>query len=242
MLEYQNTTHLTRIDKNENVDGYLTHDATKYNIAIGLYSAKSWNPEVVDYQGYLEIEFSKFSWGLSEDLIDDQNPFNLRFDSIDTHSCTFERDLYPHFNEIPPESEDSIMEIFESMTCVSDLSRLNLMGTAGTTKGDSLQVTFTRCKNETEPAEPHCKSNPEIDEFIKEHRMIIFYNDQNYLSETYGSGSVNYEVKVGWINFDIHNPFYRTYYLQEQAVESEEIFFNPGWFSPEESQLFTVTQ
>ena len=70
--------------------------------------------------------------------------------------------------------------------------------------------------------------------------MIMFSNDQNYLSETYGSGSVKYEVKVDWINFDFDNPFYRTFFLQEQALESEEIFFNPGWFGPEESQFFTT--
>ena len=72
--------------------------------------------------------------------------------------------------------------------------------------------------------------------------MFILYNDQNYLSETYGTGYVNYNVKATWINFDFNSPFYRYYFIQEQAVESEEIFFNPGWFSPEETQLFTVRQ
>ena len=70
--------------------------------------------------------------------------------------------------------------------------------------------------------------------------MFILYNDQNYLSETYGSGSLYYDVKAAWINFSLDNPFYRSYLLQEQAVESEETFFNPGWFSPEEFQFFTV--
>ena len=72
--------------------------------------------------------------------------------------------------------------------------------------------------------------------------MFILYNDQNYLSETYGSGYVHYNVKSAWINFDPIIPFYRYYYVQEQAVESSERFFNPGWFSPEESNFFTVKE
>ena len=58
MLEYQNTTHLNRIDAGENQTGGLSQAATNYNIAVGLYSATSWRPERVDYEGYLDIEFA----------------------------------------------------------------------------------------------------------------------------------------------------------------------------------------
>ena len=40
-----------------------------------------------------------------------------------------------------------------------------------------------------------------------DNRMFILYNDQNYLSETYGSGSLYYDVKAAWINFSLDNPF-----------------------------------
>ena len=50
--------------------------------------------------------------------------------------------------------------------------------------------------------------------------MFILYNDQNYLSETYGTGYKDYDVKAAWISFDSDSPIYRYYFVQEQAVES----------------------
>ena len=116
-----------------------------------------------------------------------------------------------------------ITKLLTSMTCVNDVSDLSMEGKSGveSSKGTSVTVTFNRCREaEPAPAVPRCKSNEQIDQFIKEHRMFILYNDQNYLSETYGAGNIDYNVKAAWVNFDLDNPFYRYYYLQEQAVES----------------------
>ena len=40
-------------------------------------------------------------------------------------------------------------------------------------------------------------------------------------------------VEAKWISFNRQEPFERYYFLQEQKVEADDRFFNPGWFDNE---------
>ena len=77
------------------------------------------------------------------------------------------------------------------MFCVDDLSTISLQGSNGISggNGDSLTIEYVRCVDK-----PHCKSEPEINDFIKRHRMFVIYNDQTYLTENFGSETVNSDV------------------------------------------------
>ena len=73
--------------------------------------------------------------------------------------------------------------------------------------------------------------------------MFFIYNQQSYGSENYGTEDVVIKTTESfWLDFDANYPFQQTYTVAENLIESEEQFFNPGWFNPTDHRFFSLTK
>ena len=68
----------------------------------------------------------------------------------------------------------------------------------------------------------------------------MVYNQQDYNSEEYGArqNAIQSNVKYRHISFDVDRPFLEALKMEEHHIETDENFFNPGWFDSEVYQLY----
>ena len=65
-------------------------------------------------------------------------------------------------------------------------------------------------------------------------------NQQAYNSNSYGEdGFIGLSTLAHYIDFEIDQPTQRLFYLQEHQVDSDELFFNPGWFDSTEKSIYS---
>ena len=67
------------------------------------------------------------------------------------------------------------------MTCLADLSELQINGNVYQTNGARVMFQVTTCKGHD-----YCRSEEEIDRFVESHSLYFIYNQQYYNSEGYG--------------------------------------------------------
>ena len=110
-------------------------------------------------------------------------------------------------------------------------------------------MNYYRCRNITE--EGHCKSDEEINQFIRKHRLVVVYNQQQYKSEEYSFEKIiSKNSQVFWLDLEESNPKQNIYEIQKHSIESDDLFFNLGYvestkadfFSLQESPLRKMTQ
>ena len=60
------------------------------------------------------------------------------------------------------------------LQCLDSVSDFHFYGNLNTERGSVVQAMITRCEG------PHCKTEDEIDTFVRDHRIILIRNQQDY--------------------------------------------------------------
>jgi len=121
MKDYLGTRHISFVEPDVNNRKVVAQAESGLNLAIGLYSNLGWNPEPVDWHGYLEFSFRLRSWG-KEAATENKLTFFQKIDEIPTHKCT-QGDV-DKFYEPAEYLAGIITATFPYMLCVDNVSDL----------------------------------------------------------------------------------------------------------------------
>ena len=62
MQQYEDTSHVSILQPQQNAEKVFGHSETNFNVAIGLQRDGEWSAHSVDSWGYLEPKFTLDSW------------------------------------------------------------------------------------------------------------------------------------------------------------------------------------
>ena len=63
----------------------IEQDESEMNVAMGIYRKNGWQPEEIDYHGYLEINFEVWDWNI--DLVEPEFT-TQNYTKLETHFCS----------------------------------------------------------------------------------------------------------------------------------------------------------
>ena len=103
-------------------------------------------------------------------------------------------------------------------------------------------MNYYRCRNITED-EGHCKSEDEITQFIKSHRLVVVHNQQKYNSEEYSVEKiVSKKSEPFFMDLQISQPKQKIYEIQKHSIELDDLFFNIGYVDNTEADFFSLQE
>lgn len=97
----------------------------------------------------------------------------------------------------------------DGFICIED-EQLELYGDFNSDKARTIQISLKRCSGEA-----YCKTDEEIDQFLKGKYLLLLNNQVRFDQTFYGEESIKMESRIRWISISFKNqlqfPFVATF-------------------------------
>ena len=107
---------------------------------------------------------------------------------------------------------------------------MNLYGSTQATESQVITINVNKCVNKTE-----CKDETEIENWLKGKALMIMYNQQSYNPTDYDGNPI--QKTINWVFYSM-KPKIHWFNLVPENIDTDENFFNIGWFSSKKMTLY----
>ena len=140
-----------------------------------------------------KISFKYSQWGYGED-----GTYIEVEEEIESHTCSHQElgltgdKKQARFMPIHKASKSALKQYKDGFLCIED-EQLELYGDWNSDSARTIQISLERCSREA-----YCKSDEEIDQFLKGTYLMLLNNQIRFDSTNYGTEAIKLESRVRW--------------------------------------------
>ena len=233
------------------IDSYFDTDfefATEDGLAIGfMLTAYDDEQESIEDPDYGRLVAKYQHWGGTDVPTETA-------EEVPTYPCTTEQlGLHPNgtlsgepgqFYPVRPDSEEDVTYRFRKLRCFRE-ERLVVHGDYNSARTRNLVLALELCDQEkrTKEGDPRrCKSDEEINRWLRGKYLVLYHNSRRFRVEEYGEGKIVEESRTRYIPLNSQLREDYVYKVQLTDLQLQDARFSISAFTQDDKRVFGINQ